>query len=132
MYEFKAEVSIVMEAAPYSRFPDRLGPYLVALLRELGVGETIIREETDEMDDFSLAKTNDRSVMSVMNQFKQGLKVLYDLETLDLSDTTAMSLLMSRNIPLTLDELHPSEAAFGLLGFAPQENLAQVIPFRKP
>jgi len=112
----KSRLSIVMQAAPYSKFPYRLENDLYVVLRELGLDESIIEKETNEMPDFTLAKTNNRSILGTMKEFIEDLTVHCQLGRLDLNDTIGMSLLLSRNITLTLVESYPYEAAFKMLG----------------
>lgn len=126
----ESRLSIVMQAAPYSKFPYRLENDLHVVLRELGVEKEIIDSETNEMSDFTLAKTNNRSILGTMKEFKEDLLVHCQLGRLDLDDTIGMSLRLCRNITLTLPEAYPYEAALKLLG-SPVQKAGKILPFKR-
>lgn len=126
----ESRLSIVMQAAPYSKFPYRLENDLQVVLKELGVDKSIIEKEIDQMSDFKLARTNDRSVLGTMKEFKENLIVHCQLGRLDLDDTVGMSLLLAKNITLTLPESYPYEAAFNLLGHK-VEKPNNVLEFKR-
>jgi hypothetical protein len=59
----------VVAASPLSTLAERIRAALGALLRDLGVSDTSIGQELDAMNDVVIAKTNDRSIVGVLNDY---------------------------------------------------------------
>src|SRR5688500_17470814 len=60
---------VVVAASPLSTLVERIRDGLGMLLRDLGVPESSIVRELDAMNDVVFAKTNDRSIVGVLNDY---------------------------------------------------------------
>jgi hypothetical protein len=58
-----SRLAVVVDAAPYATFPDRLSDAVTEVLRIIGVNESKIQEERQQMREFALAKTVNRSIL---------------------------------------------------------------------
>lgn len=59
----------VLVPARNSEFPARLGVYVAAVLTDLGVPQPAINEEVHQMEVVDVGRTQDRSILGVMNDF---------------------------------------------------------------
>src|SRR5207245_1147260 len=66
----KARLSVVLAAAPYATFPDRLPAALSPILSALGIPQSQINRELSEMREIRLAKALNRSLTGTLNQWK--------------------------------------------------------------
>ena len=66
----KARLAIVLNAAPYASFHQRLQENLKLLLKEIGITPDKINAELAEMEQIILAKTTNRSILGSMNEAK--------------------------------------------------------------
>jgi hypothetical protein len=66
----RSRLAVVMDAAPYATFPDRLTDAVSEVLRAIGVDEGKIQEERNHMQEFVLAKTVNKSILGSLNEDK--------------------------------------------------------------
>ena len=59
---------VVLKAAPYFNFPDRLVETLPNVLQGIGIPPQKAKDEVLKMENVYLAKTNNRSVLGSMNE----------------------------------------------------------------
>ena len=62
-------LSVLMPLAPAASFLQRFGPELAVVLAAHGIPQSVIDAELRQMDQVRLAKTLNRSVVGVMNEF---------------------------------------------------------------
>ena len=62
---------VLMEFAPARTLLDRFPQMLASRLLKLGIPDSQVRREVDEMAEAAYAKTSSRSVLGVMNGYKQ-------------------------------------------------------------
>ncbi len=60
---------VLMPLAPTATLPTRIGQQIITVLAAHGVPDTILDEERQHMRDCRTAKTANRSVLGVMNEF---------------------------------------------------------------
>lgn len=111
----RGRLPIVLKAAPYVGFPERLTPELAEVLSEIGIPRDKIDQEILEMASAILAKTNNRSVLGSMNEFRFSLQTSAQLGRLE-HDTRGMSLWLADLISLILPDHTPKETVLKLFG----------------
>jgi len=126
----RSRLAVILEAAPYATFTERLSDAVTELLREIGVTETNIQNERIHMDQFFLAKTINKSILGTMNDYRYQLEVVVYSERLDLIDPGKLSLYLSNTISLALPEGYPRDAALRLFGQEPSrpERRSSLLP----
>ena len=92
---------IVLKAAPYGVFPARLPIALSELLRRFEISEDKIQAEASKMSETHVSKTNSRSILGSMNDFRFALLVL------DQTDPIQMSLFLSNFGSMVLPDFTP-------------------------
>ena len=107
----KTRLGVVLNAAPFASFPQRLPGAVLELLISIGVPEPIARQETGEMVESRLLKTEDRSIVGTLNEYRFQLEAWASYTREDLSQTLNMSLHLSKTISLKLPEGYPRDAA---------------------
>lgn len=122
----KARISLIVNAAPYSDFPLKLIRDLPSLLRKIGVSELKVAEEIKEMDPIQIAKTDSRSVLRNMKEFKEALKCEHQIGRFDHSDLIRQSFWMSDTITFAIPEHSPVDAARSLFGMPRMPRLRVV------
>lgn len=120
----KPRLAVVMEAAPYATFPERLSDAVTEVLRAIGVNESSIQEERAAMDKIVLAKTLNKSILGTLNDYRFQLEVADQMDKFTLDDTLKMSMYLSKTISLALPEGYPRDAAFKLFGQEPPKSKA--------
>lgn len=109
-------LAVVMEAAPYATFPERLCDAVTEVLKSIGVSEGNVQAERIKMDRFTIAKTENKSILGTLNDYRFQLEASDQMGRLDLSDTLKMSLYLSKTISLVLPEGYPRDAALKIFG----------------
>jgi hypothetical protein len=108
---------VIMPAAPYSQFPNRLADQVLHVLHEIGVESSKAKREWNQMLEFSVAKTNNRSVIGTMKQLRLDLEYSNPPGGLNREDPLSLSLFLARSAgTMTLSEFHPREAVLKLFG----------------
>lgn len=74
----KARLSIVLDAAPYMNFFERLVSELPIVLRSIGIPGVLIKDEIEQFSSIYYAKTVDRSVRGTMVEAVKALKYYFD------------------------------------------------------
>lgn len=77
---------VVVPLAPAANLMVRFGPALAAVLAAHGATSDFIQSETAEMRDVRLAKTANRSVIGIMNEFSYLAEVYTRAEPLNLEE----------------------------------------------
>jgi hypothetical protein len=128
----RSRLAVVMDAAPYATFPDRLTDAVSEVLRAIGIDEAKIQEERIHMKEFALAKTVNKSILGSLNENKYQLEAFNHMGRLNLKSTFEMSLYLSKTISLVIPEGYPKDATRALFGQVPQRQkpLAVVEPTR--
>lgn len=71
---------VLMPPAPTATLPTRIGQQIITVLAAHGVPDTILDEERQHMRDCRTAKTANRSVLGVMNEFTHLAEAYRDTE----------------------------------------------------
>ncbi|MBL7688078.1 MAG: hypothetical protein JNJ49_08575 [Bdellovibrionaceae bacterium] len=111
-----SRLAVILDAAPYVTFPDRLTDAVSGVLRAIGVDESKIQEERAQMNEFKLAKTANKSILGSLNEYKFQLETYAHMERLDFNDPLEMSLMLSKVISLVIPEGYPKDAALKIFG----------------
>jgi hypothetical protein len=129
----KPRLAVILEAAPYATFPDRLSDAVTELLKAIGVTDANIQNERIQMDQFVLAKTINKSILGTLNDYRHQLEAVVRYDRLNLNDTLKMSLYLSKTISLALPEGYPRDAVLKLFGQEPPrpERRDSVLPIEK-
>ncbi|MBK8202510.1 MAG: hypothetical protein IPK68_09440 [Bdellovibrionales bacterium] len=114
-----SRLAVIMEAAPYATFPQRLCDLVTEVLRAIGVNESSIQEERIQMDEIQLAKTENKSILGSMNEYRFQLEAWNQMGRMNLSDTLEMSMYLSKMISLVLPDGYPKYAALKCFGQEP-------------
>jgi hypothetical protein len=125
----KPRLAVILEAAPYATFPDRLSDAVIELLKAIGVTEANIKTERSHMDQLVLAKTINKSILGTLNDYRHQLEAVAHYDRLDINDTLKMSLYLSKTISLALPEGYPRDAALKLFGqVPPSSRITSILP----
>lgn len=106
-----ARLPIVLEAAPYKLFPERLIEMLGQVLRAIEVPEESIERELSAMNERSFAKTVDRSLVGTLNQFSKDLECAALYGSCPPRTFLESSLFLADGICMALPEKVPADAA---------------------
>ena len=117
-----SRLAVILEAAPYMSFPDRLSDAVSEVLRAIGVEEEKIQEEREQMNEFKLAKTANKSILGSLNEYRFQLEAHAYMGRLDFSEPLEMSLYLSKTISLVLPEGYPRDAALKIFGQTPPKS----------
>lgn len=105
---------LVIEAAPYKKFPDRLVRELKISLNELGVSQAIVETEISNFDKLQFAKTIDRSVVGTMVDSIKNLGFMNDIGQINPDDRKWMNNYLARTPHVKLNS-YPTEMTLKLL-----------------
>lgn len=122
----KARLSVVIAAAPYATFPERLPPALLQVLRLVGIPREQIEAEIAEMKTFQIAKTTNRSVVGTMKEFRMALEWEGGPSQATPEAMLAMSLHLADHICMQLPERAPVDAARNLFNLPKKPHLRLV------
>ncbi len=114
-----SRLGVVMDAAPYATFPQRLCEAVTEVLRAIGVNENSIQEERTQMDEIQLAKTENKSILGSMNEYRFQLDAWNHMGRMNLNNTLEMSKHLSKIISLVLPDGYPKYAALRCFGQEP-------------
>jgi hypothetical protein len=106
---------MLLNAAPYSTFPERLPNALADVLPRLGIPSDKIKDEVFRMADSVLAKTANRSVLGSMNEFRYALRARSQDRRFD-NDQVLLSLWLAERISLILPDLTPKDTVLKVFG----------------
>lgn len=114
-----SRLGVVMDAAPYAIYPQRLCDAVTEVLRAIGVNENSIQEERIQMDEIQLAKTENKSILGSMNEYRFQLEAWNHMGRMNLNNTLEMSMYLSKMISLVLPDGYPRYAALKCFGQEP-------------
>lgn len=106
---------VLMHAAPYASFPERFAEELKSVLLNLRISPEKVDAELSQMTPVILAKTNDRSILGSMKEFKNILTAPGSSRS-DHFDPLLMSLFLADTISLVLPDLTPKDSVLKLFG----------------
>lgn len=109
---------LVLKAAPYANFPERIPLALNDLLIGIGVPHEKAQQEITKMDAVILAKTVNRSVLGSMNECRLSLQAHAKVGLLQ-HDSPRMSLWLADLISLILPDYTPKDTVLKLFGAPP-------------
>ncbi len=115
-----SRLAVVMDSAPYAKFPNRLCDAVTEVLGAIGVSEPVIQQEQFAMSEFTLAKTESRSILGTANEYRSQLDYLNDYGRVN--STLEMSLWLSNTISLVLPDGFPTDSALKLFGQTPPDR----------
>lgn len=92
----KGRFPIVVEAAPYKNFHERLVYSLKLALTSLGVSQAQIETELMQFNEYQYAKTSDRSVTGTMVDSIKQLEAFYSYKAMNLDNCQVMSEYLSK------------------------------------
>ncbi len=129
----KSRLGLVLAAAPYVSFPERLLQRLQEVLNSYEVPKEKVETEIHSMNEFVLAKTLDKSILGSMNDYRKNLEYMASYGKLDVSDLLRLSLKISATPSLVMPGTWPQEVTLELFGQAPLKKLVrQPAPPAKP
>lgn len=108
-----------MKVAPYAEFPKRLGDAVGEVLLLIGIPEEKAHKEWIAMQEFSLGKTDNRSVLGTLKQFILDLEYSFPRAPTNLDVPVSLSLLLADSGSLVIPEFTPREAVRKLFGQEP-------------
>ena len=112
----KSRLAVVVNAAPYSTFTDRIQNAICDFLKVIGVTDSNIDSERLKMTPVVIAKTDDKSILGTMNDYRFQLEYNDNVGRLDLNDPLKMSMYLSKVISLVLPDGYPLDTALKLFG----------------
>lgn len=118
---------VVLEAAPYAQFPERICDAVTEVLKAIGVNNFSIKEERNQMYEFSLAKTDNKSILGTMNDYRYQLESWHQADRMNLNDTLAMSIYLSETPSLVLPDTWPTDAALKCFGQSPPKKSSNLL-----
>ncbi len=129
----ESRIAVVVPAAPYSTFPSRLPVAVADVLVSMQVTAANIASEVNEMQDIFLAKTESRSIIGSMNDYRKHLEMMAELGRLNIDHPHMMSLRLSGTPSLVMPGVWPQKVTMKLFG-QPEQPPAKMVgnPFKKP
>jgi hypothetical protein len=106
-----SRLAVVMNAAPYASFPDRLADAVSEVLRAIGVSEPKIQDERAQMEQIILGKTVSKSILGTLSEDRFQLEACSNFGHPNFKNTFDMSLYLSKTISLAIPEGYPEDAA---------------------
>ena len=129
----QSRLGVILDAAPYSTFPSRLPSAVVEVSQSIGVPSSKIEAEVAQMNEFTLAKTSDRSIIGTLVDYRKHLEYMAQADRLHLNNTLSMSLWISQTPSLVMDAVFPVEAVLDLFGEPPiKKRILTGLEFLKP
>lgn len=111
-----ARLSLLLKAAPYANWPERLAPALKALLLKIGVPEKTVEAEIATMEShYMIAKTNSRSVLGSIRDYAFNLEAFELRGRLQEASAFDASLWLADMISLVLPLGTPKDTALAIL-----------------
>ena len=90
-----SRLGVVIAAAPYASFPERLVAEVGLVLNALGAHPEAVVHEVQARGQLLLAKHNNRSVLGTLNEYIFQIQVWHDLNCLPLKNLASVSLMLS-------------------------------------
>ena len=113
-------LAVILEAAPYATFPDRLPSAVKELLTFMAISKDAITSELFHMSHRVLAKTQNRSILGRMNDHRFQLEVRMSHDPWGKFMTTLEMAKMLNNIPsLVLPGTYPESVTKELFASGP-------------
>jgi hypothetical protein len=104
-----SRLGVVIAAAPYASFPERLVAELAIVLTALGASPAAVAGELQSMGTLLLAKHHNRSVLGTINEYIFQIEACHDLNRSALKNLTSVSLMLSEIPRATLGILPDRE-----------------------
>ncbi len=120
-----SRVALLIHAAPYSSFFKRLPVAIHQLAVAIGVNEEGLKSELVAMASVTLAKTEDRSIIGSMTDYRRNLEYMIEARRLDLDDLISISLRLSSIPCLVMEPSFPQDMALIKFGQNPQKHLVE-------
>lgn len=123
----KSRLGLVLNAAPYADFPQRLPQMVRDVLKSYCISREKIDSELKEMHEFVLAKTLDKSILGTLNDYRKNLEYMaaYGHGKFDLNDLVSLSLKITATPSLVMPGTWPQEVTLDLFGQAPLKKLVR-------
>lgn len=118
-------LGVMIEAAPYLSFPTRLPNKISELILEIGVKDASVTSELTEMKEVTFAKTEDRSIIGSMNDYRRHLHHMVQVGRFDLNNPISMSLWLSAMPSLVMEAVFPQDATLMAFGQPPLKKLVK-------
>ncbi len=122
-----SRIAVLIEAAPYAAFPARMSAAINELALAIGIHKVALELEVSEMSTSAFAKTEDRSIIGSMNDYRRHLEYMSAAHALDLKNLLSVSLRLSSIPCLVMKPSFPQDAAFLRFGQAPKRK--SISPF---
>lgn len=127
----ESRTAVVIPAAPYASFPARLPGAIAEVLGEMGVKPESIQNELEEMIEVALAKTDNRSVVGTLKDYRKHLEFMADAGRLNMHSPIDMSLRLCGIPSLVMPGTWPQDVTLKLFE-QPPSNKRVGIPFQAP
>lgn len=109
----KSRFPIVLEAAPYKTFPERLVAELRIALMALGLSQVQVEQELFHFSEIQFAKTKDRSVVGTIVDSIKSLEFMYEAGRINTEDRKWMNGYLARTPHVKLNS-DPNEMTLNL------------------
>lgn len=126
-----SRIAAVVPAAPYASFPERLPAAVREILSAMQVSPENIRAEIAEMSEFTLAKTDNRSIVGTMNDYRKHLELMVGIGRLNIHSPIDMSLRMCGTPSLVMPGTWPQDVTLTLFEQPPAVHKVG-NPFQPP
>lgn len=126
----KSRMGIVINAAPYVDFPNRLIQVIPQMLRSFEVPREKIDEESKAMQELGLAKTIDKSILGTLNDYRRHFEYMAAYGDIDLENLLKLSLKITATPSLVMPGTWPQEVTLSLFDQPPMKKLIRepVVP----
>ena len=112
----KTRLMALLHAAPYASFPQRLPEAVLELLLAIGISKAAANKEVREMQEVSLAKTNNPSILGTINDYRIQLETQVRLARVNFERLLDLSLHVNETPSLVMEARFPKEATRAVLG----------------
>lgn len=116
-------LSVVMKAAPYVRFPEKLPRAVEEVLKSIGVPQLLIDKELGEMEPCRLFKTCDRSIIGTLTESSKMLKHYQSINHLP-SETLKIAAILNKVPSSKILECYPRDEALKAFGLKKTQRVA--------
>ncbi len=122
----KTRLPVILPAAPFASFAERLPQALGALLIQLGIPSRSVVDELARMAEVTFAKTDSKSLLGTMNEYK--LHAQWDVEDDGYApgDEMRIAFRLSEMPSSGMSEVWPQDAVYKAFGVP--ELLKKVVP----
>lgn len=101
---------VLMPAAPYSEFQNRLPLRLAEVLMDIGIHRELINDELKRMTEYQIAKTNNRSVVGTMKDYRDHIIYKQEYDRTQIYSFLEGSIYLAETPCLKMEHTFPIQA----------------------